>query len=285
MLWSKRNEIAQLIRWDRPYGTLLLLFPTLWSLFVASSGRPAVWHLVVFILGSFFMRSAGCVINDMADYRVDAQVARTKNRPLAKGALTHKEALWVLLFLLTLSFLLVLTLNRQTILLSFIALFMAGLYPFTKRFTYFPQVILGVAFSFGILMAWTATQGELTGVPVLIWVANLFWTAGYDTIYALMDKEDDQAIGIKSTALFFGAKSGLAIGLSFSLAFVFLVLAGWMAERGIAYYMVLAIAMIIFLYQTALLCKSLEQKKLFALFKAHVAVGGIILAGIIMDFY
>ncbi len=284
-LWEKRGEVARLIRLDRPYGTLLLLFPTLWSLVIASSGRPAIKHLVVFALGSFFMRSAGCVMNDMADYRFDAQVTRTKNRPLPKGALTHKEALLALLFLLLLSFLLVLTLNRLTVALSFVALFFAALYPFTKRFTHFAQVILGVTFSFGILMAWTAAQGALTLTPFLILAANLFWATGYDTIYALMDREDDMKIGVKSTAVFFGSKTGLATGLFFALVVLSLLLVGIRVQMGSAYYIALLGVAVGFLHQTFLLQKSLERETLFSLFKAHVLVGGVLLTGIVLDYH
>ncbi len=281
----KRNEIARLIRWDRPYGTLLLLFPTLWSLFIASSGRPTFKHLAVFILGSFFMRSAGCVINDMADCSLDAQITRTRNRPLPRGTLTHIEALLILFALLTVSFLLVLTLNWITVELSFVALLLAAFYPFAKRFTYFPQAILGISFSFGILMAWTATQGKLTLIPCLILMANLCWTIGYDTIYALMDKEEDIKIGVKSTAVFWGDKSGLAIGLCFFLTLIFLYIVGRQAKMGGFYYFTLIIAAAIFLYQSIMLQGTLEREKLFSLFKTHVFIGGIVLTGILSHYY
>ncbi len=284
-LFKKRTEIARLMRLDRPYGTLLLLFPTLWSLFIASSGRPAMKHLIVFILGSFLMRSAGCVMNDMADCRFDAQVTRTQARPLPKGTLTHKEALLVLFFLLALSFLLVLTLNRLTVALSFAALALAALYPFAKRFTHFAQVILGITFSFGILMAWTATAGELALTPFLILVANLFWATGYDTIYALMDKEDDIKIGVKSTAIFFGSNSGWATGLFFAFVIFSLAWVGIRNQMGSPYYMALLAVTVGFLYQTFLLQKSLKRETLFSLFKSHVFVGGVILAGIVVDYH
>jgi 4-hydroxybenzoate polyprenyltransferase len=284
-LLEKRGEIARLMRLDRPYGTLLLLFPTLWSLLIASEGGPTIQHLFVFIAGSFLMRSAGCVMNDMADYRFDAKVARTENRPLAKGTLTHKEAFFVLFCLLLLSFLLVLTLNRLTVAISFAALFLAALYPFAKRFTHFAQVVLGMTFSFGILMAWTATQGELALTPVLILVANLFWATGYDTIYALMDREDDLRIGVKSTAIFFGSKSGLAIGLLFALVTLFLFWAGKISQMGMFYYGALGMVALGFLYQAILLQKPLERERLFSLFKSHVWVGSVVLAGIILNYY
>ncbi|MBI3598843.1 MAG: 4-hydroxybenzoate octaprenyltransferase [Nitrospirae bacterium] len=279
------SEVVQLMRLNRPYGTLLLLFPTLWSLLIASSGRPVVLHLIVFILGSFFMRSAGCVMNDMADYQFDAQIQRTKNRPLAKGSLTHKEALFVLIALLTCSLLLVLLLNPLTIGLSFMALFFALLYPFAKRVTHGAQVVLGITFSFGILMAWTAVEGELTLAPILILMANLFWTCGYDTIYAMMDKDDDIKIGVKSTAVFFGSKSGPAIGLFFALVICFLLLVGQTTNMGSPYYLALGIATAAFVYQTVLLCNALTRERLFSLFKGHVFIGGVILVGIILNYF
>jgi 4-hydroxybenzoate polyprenyltransferase len=279
------------MRLDRPYGTLLLLFPTLWSLFIASSGRPTIKHLFVFILGSFFMRSAGCVMNDMADYKFDAQVARTASRPLAKGTLTHKNAILVLIALLTCSFLLVLMLNWLTIGLSFAALLCASLYPFAKRVTHGAQVVLGLTFSFGILMAWTAVTGGLTEVPIFIFMANLFWACGYDTIYAMMDAEDDIKIGVKSTAVFFRSKIALAIGLFFTLMMCFLLLVGREAGMERPYYLALMVVALAFIYQySTVWCSSrystpLTQARLFSLFKGHVFVGGVILTGIYFNYF
>lgn len=284
-LWVKRNEMIRLIRFDRPYGTLLLLFPTLWSLFLASFGHPTLHHLAVFILGSFFMRSAGCVMNDMADYKFDAKVMRTQNRPLAQGSVTHKEAFVVLFFFLAVSLFLVLTLNKLTIALSFSAFFFATLYPFAKRFTHFAQALLGITFSFGILMAWTAAHGALSVTPFLILLANLFWALGYDTIYALMDKEDDLKIGVKSMAILIGSKPWRAIGLFFSLVIVFLLLVGHQNQMGTIYYLSLMLTAAIFSYQALMLKKTLARENLFPLFKAHVYVGGLILAGIVLQFY
>jgi len=282
---EKRNEIIRLIRFDRPYGTFLLMLPTLWSLFIASSGHPTLKHLAIFIFGSFFMRSAGCVINDMADYRFDAKIARTQTRPLAEGSLNHKGAFYILFCLLTISFLLVLTLNGLTVLLSFIALFFAALYPFAKRFTHLAQCLLGIAFSFGILMAWTAARGEISTTPFLLLTANLFWATGYDTIYALMDKEDDLKIGIKSMAIFIGSSPSIGIGLFFFIVIIFLLLAGRQSQMGALYYAAILFAGMTFLYQTLMLRAPLHRDKLFSLFKAHVYVGSVILLGIILNFY
>lgn len=284
-LWQKRREIARLIRLDRQYGTLLLLFPTLWSLFVASEGRPSLKHLAIFVLGSFFMRSAGCVMNDMADRKFDAQVARTQDRPLARRTLTLADALVVLFFLLAASLALVLLLNPLTIALSFAALFTALLYPFAKRFTHLPQLILGIAFSWGVVMAWTGVRNELSLTPFLILLANLFWATGYDTVYALMDRDDDLRIGVKSTAVLFGAHSWIAVSFFYTLVIFFMALAGKRLEMAPIYYLSLAAAAILFFAQTLPLRRSLERPALFTLFRSHVWIGLIILVGITLNYH
>ncbi len=283
--WGKRAVIGRLIRFDRPYGTFLLMLPTLWSLLLASGGRPTLKHLTVFILGAFLMRSAGCVANDMTDREYDAKIERTKGRPLASAALSMKEGALIFIILITLSFLLVLTLNLLTILLSFAALFFALLYPFTKRFTYFPQFVLGAAFGFGIILAWTATRNELSLTPFLIFIANLFWAAGYDTIYALMDRRDDIQVGIKSTAVFFGAHSWLAVGFFFSMVILSLWMVGGIMKLGFPYYLALATAGGWFFYQVIRLRKTLSREDLFCLFKSHVWIGGLILGGIALNYH
>lgn len=284
-LWQKRQEVAKLIRLDKQYGTLLLLFPTLWSLFVASEGRPSLKHLAVFVLGSFMMRSAGCVMNDMADRKFDARVERTKDRPLAKNALTLMEALVVLFFLLLSSLFLVLLLNPLTFLLSFAALFTALFYPFAKRFTYLPQIILGVAFSWGVVMAWTAVRNELAWTPFLILLANLFWATGYDTVYALMDRDDDLRIGVKSTAVLFGAQSWMAVSLFYALVIFFLTVVGKQLGMDTVYYLALGAAALLFSIQTIQLRKLPERPALFNLFRSHVWIGLIILVGITLNYH
>lgn len=284
-LWQKRQEVAKLIRLDKQYGTLLLLFPTLWSLFVASEGRPSLKHLAVFVLGSFMMRSAGCVMNDMADRKFDARVERTKDRPLAKNALTLMEALVVLFFLLLSSLFLVLLLNPLTFLLSFAALFTALFYPFAKRFTYLPQIILGVAFSWGVVMAWTAVRNELAWTPFLILLANLFWATGYDTVYALMDRDDDLRIGVKSTAVLFGAQSWMAVSLFYALVIFFLTVVGKQLGMDTVYYLALGTAALLFSIQTIQLRKLPERPALFNLFRSHVWIGLIILVGITLNYH
>jgi len=284
-LWKKRNELAKLIRLEKQYGTLLLLLPTLWSLFVASEGKPTIKHLALFVIGSFLMRSAGCVANDMADRKFDARVERTKDRPLAAETLTMKEALIVLILLLSFSFLVVLQLNLYTILLSFAALFVALLYPFSKRVTHLPQMVLGVAFSWGILMAWSAVRNSLSMTPFLILLANLFWATGYDTVYALMDREDDARIGVKSTALLFGRQSWLAVGFFYALVILFLTLAGRQLRMGAVYYLALAGMALFFLFQSIQLRKVPERTALFSLFRSHVWIGLMVLAGIALNYH
>ncbi len=281
-LWRKRADVAQLIRFDRPYGTFLVMCPTLWSLLLASAGRPSAHHLVVFILGSFLMRSAGCVANDMADYKVDAQVARTRDRPLAAGRLTHAEAWVILAILLAFAFVLVCSLNATTFFLSFAALGVALFYPFAKRCTPLPQMILGIAFGFGVLMAWTAARGALTRTPILLFLANLCWTMGYDTLYAMMDRDDDRKIGIQSTAILFGSHCAAAIGLLYALGVVFLFWAGRAAHMGFLYNVALSGVAATFVQQVRRLQAGPSRDELFVLFKAHARVGGAVLVGILL---
>ncbi|MFQ5464411.1 MAG: UbiA family prenyltransferase, partial [Thermodesulfobacteriota bacterium] len=202
----KLTAISDLIRLPKQYGTLLLLWPTMWSLVIASGGRPSFRHLVVFTVGTFLMRSAGCAINDIADRNFDGFVERTRTRPLASGRLNVREALFVFAVLGLGAFVLVLQLNRLTIVLSFVGIALAAIYPFMKRVSHLPQAFLGAAFGWGAVMAWSAATGTVGGVAVLIFLANVFWSTAYDTIYALMDVEDDLKIGVKSTAILFGPR-------------------------------------------------------------------------------
>jgi 4-hydroxybenzoate polyprenyltransferase len=283
--WKKRKDIAGLMRLEKQYGTLLLLLPTLWSLFVASEGSPSLKHLVIFILGAFLMRSAGCVANDMADQRLDAQVERTKSRPLASHRVTMDDAIITLALLIASSFLLVLMLNPFTILLSFAALFVALLYPFAKRFTHLPQLVLGIAFSWGIIMAWTAVKNELSATPFLILLANLCWATGYDTIYAMMDREDDVRVGIKSTAVLFGKQAWFAVGIFFALVIFFLTLTGNQMQMTPVYYLSLGGTGLFFAYQSIQLRNALSRSRLFSLFRSHVWVGLAVLTGIVLNYH
>lgn len=282
-LKEKAYAIADIIRLDRQYGTLLLLLPTLWSLILASNGRPPLHILLIFIIGSFLMRSAGCVINDIADRRFDGCVERTKGRPLPSGRLSVKEAYIVFIVISLLSFLLVLFLNPLTIALSFIGIALAIIYPFVKRVSHLPQVVLGMAFGWGAIMAWAAVRDTVEPPAVLIFLANVFWSTAYDTIYALMDIEDDRSIGVKSTAILFGRHVYTATFLAFTGVISLLSILGLYASLGKAYFLSLILAFILFLCQVYMIKISPKRETFFAAFVFNVVVGSVILFGISLD--
>ena len=225
-------DFIQLTRMDKPIGIYLLLWPTLWALWVAAKGVPSLGNLLIFVLGVILTRAGGCVINDFADRKVDGHVKRTEQRPMASGKISSKEALVFFALLMGVSFLLVLCTNAQTVWLSFGALALAATYPFMKRYTYYPQVVLGAAFSWGIPMAFTAETGSLPAAAWLLYIANLLWTVGYDTYYAMTDREDDLKIGVKSTAILFGDADRVIILSLQGLALGCLLLAGSLFELG-----------------------------------------------------
>ena len=228
--WRERLALYwALVRGDRPIGWLLLLWPTWWALWLAAEGRPPLWPWFVFSAGVWLTRSAGCVINDYADRWLDPQVERTKGRPLATGAVSGREALAVFAVLMLVAFALVLTLNRLTVLLSVVGVFLAASYPYLKRYTYLPQVYLGMAFGWGIPMAFAALTGSVPTLAWVLYVANIFWATAYDTWYAMVDREDDLRMGAKSTAILFGELDLLAIGVLYALMFGALALVGWQA--------------------------------------------------------
>ena len=210
---NKLHVYSRLMRIDKPIGTLLLLWPTLWALWLSGMAIPPLPVLLVFVLGVIVMRAAGCVINDYADRKVDGHVKRTAARPLASGLVTEKEAKLLFVGLALLAFLLVLTMNRMTIMLSVVGLALAWVYPFMKRYTHLPQVVLGAAFGWAIPMGWSAVSESLPLVCWLVFIANLCWTVAYDTQYAMVDRDDDLKIGVKSTAILFGRYDKLIIGL------------------------------------------------------------------------
>lgn len=239
--WYQRiPDFIDLTRLNRPIGTYLVLWPTLWALWFAASGVPDIKVLLIFVAGVVLMRSAGCVINDFADRKVDGHVRRTCMRPLATGKVTAKEALVLFAALILTSFVLTLFTNLLTLMLAPIALLLAASYPFMKRYTHFPQVVLGAAFSWAIPMAFAAQSNSLPPAMWLVFLANLVWTVGYDTAYAMEDREDDLKIGVKSTAVFFGKYDRLAIGLLQLTTLLLLVLAGMAFERGIVFNLGLA---------------------------------------------
>ena len=282
----KKNKVIaliRLIRLDKPIGALLLLWPTLWALWIASGGWPGVKPFLIFTLGTFLMRSAGCIVNDFADRNIDGFVERTVSRPLVTGAVSHKEAFGLFLVLISLSFLLVLQTNLLTIELSIFALVLASIYPFLKRYTNLPQLGLGVAFSWGIPMAFAAQKAS---VPLGAWVlllANLFWVVVYDTQYAMVDKDDDIKLGLKSTAIIFGKFSRLIIGVLQFFCLGILTLLGTSHDFGMVYQIAIFGAGLFFLYQHFLLSKA-TRENYFAAFLNNHWVGFFIFLGICGNF-
>jgi 4-hydroxybenzoate polyprenyltransferase len=279
----KLQLYLRLMRLDKPIGILLLLWPTLWALWIASSGHPDIKILAVFVLGTILMRSAGCVINDYADRDFDLHVERTKNRPLTAQLVAPKEALLLAAGLSLLAFALVLQLNRLTILLSIPALLLAASYPFSKRFFVLPQAYLGIAFGFGIPMAFAAQTGT---VPPLAWwmlLANVCWSLAYDTEYAMVDRDDDIRIGIHSSALFFGRFEVLAIMLFYIGMLVILAMAGIFAQLHWPYYAGLIVAGLIAMYHYILI-RGRERSACFKAFLHNNWLGAAIFAGLAIDF-
>ncbi|ENO96270.1 4-hydroxybenzoate octaprenyltransferase [Thauera phenylacetica] len=282
-LSDKLPHYARLMRIDKPIGTLLLLWPTLWALWIAAEGWPPLYILAIFIAGTFLMRSAGCVINDYADRDFDGHVERTRNRPLATGAVSPGEALALAAGLSAAAFVLVLPLNTLTILLSVPALLLAGSYPFTKRFFAIPQAYLGIAFGFGIPMAFAAVTGTVPATGWLMLLANIFWAVAYDTEYAMVDRPDDLKIGIKTSAITFGHHDVLAVMLCYAAAFALLAVVGVLAGLGVAWYLGLVAACAIAGYHYTLI-RARDRADCFKAFRHNNWVGGVIFAGLFIDF-
>ncbi len=280
---GKLREYALLMRMDRPIGTFLLLWPTLWALWMAGEGHPRPWIVLIFVAGVFLMRSAGCVVNDIADRDFDPHVARTADRPLAAGRVTTREALGLFLALMFLALVLVLQLNRLTLLFAFIGAALAASYPFFKRFTHLPQFVLGFAFSWGIPMAFAAQLGQ---VPMVAWVlmaANLAWVVAYDTMYAMADREDDVKIGVKSTAILFGRHDRQIIGALQIFALVSLVFAGMLTARGVYYYGGIALAAAFSVFQQVLIFRR-QPADCFRAFLNNTWFGAAVFGGLLMDY-
>ncbi|MBI3621595.1 MAG: 4-hydroxybenzoate octaprenyltransferase [Nitrospirae bacterium] len=281
---DKLIALAELIRLEKPYGALLLLWPSLWALMIAGEGRPPVWVVALFCLGAWVMRSAGCAMNDLADRRIDAQVARTKSRPLPSGRLTPADAVGVIAVLLLAAAWIVWQLPPLTRWLSLPGVLLAAGYPLTKRFFPAPQFVMGVAFGWGVPMAWSAVRGNLDPTAWLLFFATVCWAAAYDTIYALMDVADDSRLGVHSTARLFGRQSWLAvIGLELAML-VLLVWAGRRADLHLLYFSSLGAAGLLFLYQLSHVKMQPDRETAFRLFRAHVGVGLVILLGIELDY-
>ena len=246
-------QYVLLMRWHRPIGFLLLLWPTLWALWVAAGGFPDIKVLLVFVLGVFLMRSAGCVINDVADRNFDSQVSRTRERPIASGRVSVREALTLFAVLCLLAFALVLTLNRMTLYLSLVALLLAAMYPLMKRFTHMPQVVLGMAFGWAIPMAFAAQTSSIPKIAWLMFVVNIVWTVVYDTMYAMADREDDLKAGVKSTAILFGEGDRVILAMLQLMMLAGMWLMGLQLQAGFAYYLSLLFVVGLSVYQQYLI--------------------------------
>jgi 4-hydroxybenzoate polyprenyltransferase len=272
-----------LVRLDRPIGALLLLWPVLWALWVAGGGHPDTTVVIIFIAGVVLMRSAGCAVNDFADRHFDSHVARTRHRPLAAGTVTEKEALWVFAVLSLSAFVLVLFLNRLTILLSFVGLFLAASYPFMKRYTHLPQVYLGMVFGWGIPMAFAAQTGTVPRLAWLLFLANVLWSTAYDTMYAMVDRPDDLKVGVKSTAILFGEGDRAIIAFIQVLFFIVMWLVGRQAGLGGYYYLGLAVAVALAVYQQYLI-REREGAGCFKAFLNNNWFGAAIFCGIALNY-
>ena len=282
-LRQRLSEYEKLMRLDKPIGILLLLWPTLWALWVASDGRPAAWVVAIFVVGTVLMRSAGCVINDYADKDFDGHVERTRSRPLAARRISPKEALGLAAGLSVLSFLLVLPLNGLTIAMSVPAVFLAGSYPYTKRFLAIPQAYLGIAFGFGIPMAFAAFQND---IPLVAWVmllANVFWAVAYDTEYAMVDRPDDLKIGIKTSAITFGRFEVAAIMICYAMTLLLLGWAGLATGAGAPFLAGLVVAAGLMAYHYTLI-RERDRPRCFKAFLHNNWVGGAIFAGWVADY-
>lgn len=284
MTLAKRLKLyLQLTRLDRPIGILLLLWPTLWGVWIAGAGQPTLYIVLIFGLGTVLMRSAGCAINDYADRDFDKHVKRTKHRPVTSGRISPREAVGVALVLSLLAFLLILPLNNLTLLLSFPAVLLAASYPYTKRFLAIPQAYLGFAFGFGIPMAFAAQLGEVPPVAWVMLVANVFWAIAYDTEYAMVDRDDDIHIGIHSSALLFGKYDVAAVMACYAMTLLLLALAGLMFGAGEIYFIGLMLAASIAYYHYHLI-RPRQRDECFKAFLHNNWFGAAVFAGIVLDF-
>ncbi|MEY3410719.1 MAG: p-hydroxybenzoate octaprenyltransferase [Pseudomonadota bacterium] len=280
---KRLSAYARLMRIDKPIGILLLLWPTLWALWIASAGHPSYLNLFVFIAGTVLMRSAGCIMNDLADRNFDGHVTRTAKRPLVAGEVTVKQALVLATTLSLVSFGLVLFLNSLTILLSVPALLLAASYPYTKRFFVLPQAYLGIAFGFGIPMAFAAVQNE---VPLLAWLmllANVAWSLAYDTEYAMVDRPDDLKIGIYSSAITFGSLEVVAIMTFYGVMLALLAYVGSLLNLGMPYSIGLIVALGIAIYHFSLI-RNRQPANCFKAFLHNNWLGAVIFIGIFANY-
>jgi 4-hydroxybenzoate polyprenyltransferase len=277
---------AQLMRLDRPIGWWLLLLPCWWALVLgqiaAGGGWPNLWHAALFLIGAIVMRGAGCTLNDLADQKFDAMVERTKNRPLASGRVSRKQAFVFLVLLSLIGLFVLLQFNWYSVVLGASSLLIVAIYPFMKRITHWPQFVLGLAFNWGALIGWTATHAALSPAPLLLYAGGISWTLAYDTIYAHQDKEDDVLIGVKSTALLFGANTKPWLAGFFGLAVVLIGAALWYAHAGLASYLGLTAAALHAAWQTTAFDHT-NSNHCLKLFKSNRTFGLLFLAGLLLD--
>jgi len=280
---SKFKQYLVLMRADKPIGSFLLLWPALWALWLAGDGQPSASIVLIFIAGVFVMRSAGCVINDYADRHIDPEVARTRNRPIAAGLVRPREALILFVVLCGIALFLVLQLNTFTVKLSLVAVILAASYPFMKRYTQLPQVYLGIAFGWSIPMAFAAQSGQLPATVWLLFLANICWTVAYDTMYAMVDRDDDVKIGVKSTAILFGDNDRLIIGLLQLITLALLIWVGQIFERGSFYFTGLLLASFFFLYQQWLIAER-DNARCLQAFLNNNWFGAVVFVGLALDY-
>ncbi len=272
---------ARLIRLDKPIGTLLLLWPTLWALWLASGGFPEWSLLIIFSLGTFLMRSAGCAMNDYADRDFDRHVLRTKDRPITSGRISGKEALAVAATLALIAFLLIQPLNTLTKELSFFALAVAIIYPFTKRFFAIPQAVLGIAFGFGIPMAYAAVLGFIPIEAWILFVGNIFWAIAYDTAYAMVDRDDDLRLGLRTSAVTFGRFDVLAIAVSYAILFLSLAWVAQLAKLSDYFWLGWGLALACAIYHLKLVATR-KREDCFKAFRHNNWLGGFLFLGILL---
>ncbi|WP_198264952.1 4-hydroxybenzoate octaprenyltransferase [sulfur-oxidizing endosymbiont of Gigantopelta aegis] len=283
MIKQRLYQYYLLMRMDRPIGTWLLLWPTFWGLWIAAEGIPPLDILLVFALGVFIMRSAGCVINDYADRHIDKHIERTKNRPITSGKVSPNEALALFAICILIAFLLVLWLNWYTILLSVVALLLAATYPFMKRYTHYPQIALGMAFSWAIPMGFAAQLNTIPNVAWLLYGVTILWIVSYDTMYAMTDREDDLKIGVKSTAIIFADYDKLMIALLQMLFTLGMFIVAWQVQAGLFFYLGIGLSMVFSVYQQYLI-RNREPKSCFQAFLNNHWLGMIIFIGIFFNY-
>jgi 4-hydroxybenzoate polyprenyltransferase len=280
-IWHKLVLYAKLVRLDKPIGSLLLLWPTLSALWLASAGKPSLQLILIFSIGTILMRSAGCAINDYADQEFDKHVKRTADRPLTSGKISGREALLIAALFVLISFALILPLNTLTKQLSLVAVLIAASYPYFKRFFALPQAYLGIAFGFGIPMAYAAVQNAVPYQAWLLLLANVFWALAYDTEYAMVDRDDDLKIGIRTSAITFGRFDVMAVMFCYAASLGLIAWVGWQADMGVGFFIGILIATGIALYHWTLI-RHRDRMQCFAAFRHNNWLGAAVFLGFVL---